>query len=382
MMTARLNLSGAISAGPPVRTEEPRRALTAARGVAAWWVVVFHFRESLPSALPSWVARLAGSGYLAVDFFFILSGYVIALNYAAWFNAGPIRARRYLHFLELRLSRVYPVHLFMLVLFPLLTIATRLFGHSRTASGLHVGYYLLSFPLLQAWGMFDGPTWNVPAWSISTEWLAYLVFPILVVPAVRLCRTPLAAASILLLLLAALAVAAANASPDGLGNVAGTFPPVRCVLEFSAGIVLFYFGVNRRRIVRETWLALLLAALCCAAYAGTNAPDYMLIPLAFAGAVHALADETTRLTAWLRGRALQWLGVVSYSTYMSHYFLKICIKLLFVKPGVPVWLPFVAYVAVVLAASALLHVLIERPSQRVLRQYLTSRQFGGTPRRQ
>ena len=97
------------------------------------------------------------------------------------------------------------------------------------------------------------------------------------------------------------------------------------------------------------------------------------MPLAFAATVHALADETTRLAAWLRGRPLQWLGVVSYSTYMCHYFLKICVKLLFVRPGVAVWLPFVAYIAAVLAASALLHRLVERPSQRVMRQHLSGR---------
>ena len=355
------------------RTEEPRRALTATRGIAAWWVVAFHFREALPASLPSWLVRLAGDGYLAVDLFFILSGYVIALNYAAWFTAGMRSGRRYRYFLQLRLSRVYPVHLFMLLLFPVLSVATLLFAHSRTAGPLQAGYYLLSFPLLQGWGMFAAPVWNVPAWSISTEWLAYLVFPLLAAVAGRFCRSLAASACVFVLLLAGLAWAAAAASQNGLGNVSGAFPPVRCLLEFTAGIVLFHFGWGRSRRPRETGTALLVAACCCAVYAMTDAPDYLLMPLAFAAALHGLADETTRLAAWLRARPLQWLGVVSYSTYMCHYFLKICVKLVFVRPGVPAWLPFPAYVAAVLAGSALLHVFVERPSQRALRRWLPAR---------
>ena len=373
-MTIHLNVRGPPEAVSAARAEEPRRALTAARGIAAWWVVAFHFREALPQGLPTWVARLAASGYLAVDLFFILSGYVIALNYAAWFAAGAWLGRRYLRFLELRLSRIYPVHLFMLLLFAALAIVTRLFAHSHNREPLHLGYYLLSFPLLQGWGMFSAPIWNVPAWSISTEWLAYLVFPLLALFAGRLCRTPVTALAVLFLLLAGVAVCAIASGPHGLDNVSGLFPPARCVLEFTAGIALFHLGARRhRRGPRETWTALLLAALCCAIQATSGPPDYLLMPLAFAAMVHGLADEATWLAAWLRARPLQWLGVVSYATYMCHYFLKICVKLLLVRPGVPGGLAAPAYLLAVLAGSALLHSLVERPSQRALRRYLPSR---------
>ena len=305
--------------------------------------------------------------------FFLLSGYVIALNYNSWFVREPAEVGQYLRFLALRLSRVYPVHLFMLLLFAAVQLAIRLFAHSHAAGDLHIGYYLLSFPLLQGWGMFSGPMWNVPAWSISTEFLAYLLFPLLAMAAARLCTTIVRSACALCVLLAILAAAAHSASPDGLDNVSWAFPPIRCVLEFSAGITLFYFAAKRRRHSRESWLALALAAFCYAIYLITNLPDYLLMPVGFAAIVHGLLDESTWVARWLRTWPLQWLGLVSYSTYMCHYFVKICVKLVFVRPGMPVGVPVSAYIAAVLVGSGLLYKFVERPSQRRLRRFLHSR---------
>jgi peptidoglycan/LPS O-acetylase OafA/YrhL len=57
--------------------------------------VAFHFREALPPGTPGFITRLSDRGYLAVDLFFILSGYVIALNYGRWFAGEAWSARRH-----------------------------------------------------------------------------------------------------------------------------------------------------------------------------------------------------------------------------------------------------------------------------------------------
>jgi peptidoglycan/LPS O-acetylase OafA/YrhL len=57
------------------------RPLTSARGIAAWYVVLYHIRESAAGTLPQSVIDIFAKGYLAVDFFFVLSGFVIWLNY-------------------------------------------------------------------------------------------------------------------------------------------------------------------------------------------------------------------------------------------------------------------------------------------------------------
>ena len=102
-------------------------ALTSLRGIAAWWVVLYHFREYLPSRWPEWLMALTAHGYLAVDLFFILSGFVLALNYAESFRDSLAGAAG---FYRLRLARIYPLHFVMLTMFLLNPLAIALFSAS------------------------------------------------------------------------------------------------------------------------------------------------------------------------------------------------------------------------------------------------------------
>ena len=90
-------------------------ALTGIRGLAAWWVVLYHFRETYPDDPLHIAGRVMAHGYLAVDFFFELSGFILALNYLHVFR--NLSSRQAVQFLGLRLARIYPLHIFMLILF-------------------------------------------------------------------------------------------------------------------------------------------------------------------------------------------------------------------------------------------------------------------------
>jgi len=342
------------------------RALTAIRGIAAWWVVVFHFREALPVGTPDFIRRLSDRGYLAVDLFFILSGYVISLNYGHWFAAEPFSVRRYGRFLARRLSRIYPLHLFMLIAFLTIPLATTLFAHQGGPDDLQLGYYLLSFPLMQNWGILSGLAWNVPAWSISTEWFVYLAFPLLVTWSFAVSTSWRRSAVFLLVMLALLDGVVVAISPAGLGYTGQIFGLLRCVIEFCIGIGVFRLAAARR----NTPAVLIFAAACCAAFALVPVPDFLIMPPAFAALVLGLSDEGGAIARAFRVAPLQWLGVVSYSTYLSHYFLKQWTKLILVRPGVPEGLPFAAYIMAVLLASALLYRWVEQPGQRWLRQHM------------
>jgi peptidoglycan/LPS O-acetylase OafA/YrhL len=83
-------------------------ALTGIRGIAAWGVVLYHIRLSLTGLLPAPVIAVFAKGYLAVDLFFILSGFVIWYNYAARIADGGAGAARL--FLWRRFARVWPLH--------------------------------------------------------------------------------------------------------------------------------------------------------------------------------------------------------------------------------------------------------------------------------
>lgn len=87
------------------------RALTGMRGIAAWLVVLYHIRLSV-AGLPHSVVAVLAKGYLAVDFFFLLSGFVIWLSWGERLRRGGIGAVP--GFLWRRLARIWPLHLFML----------------------------------------------------------------------------------------------------------------------------------------------------------------------------------------------------------------------------------------------------------------------------
>src|SRR5438270_13847443 len=95
--------------GPDKRRPASIDALTSLRGLAALWVVVFHFREHLFNLLSSLrpLDPLLGLGHIAVPYFFILSGFVLAYNYASDFR--QVTLRRYLPFIGRRFVRIYPV---------------------------------------------------------------------------------------------------------------------------------------------------------------------------------------------------------------------------------------------------------------------------------
>ncbi|MGY2066881.1 acyltransferase family protein [Blastococcus sp. SYSU DS0619] len=166
------------------------RALTGLRLVAALWVVAHHFWLFTPD--PSWALRLEpllpllASGWLGVDLFFVLSGFVLAHNYVTVLGSRPgLRATA--DFYWARLSRIWPTWMVVLGAVSVgLVVRESLTGQASraaTGSGLDAAAVLRQVLLVQVWDRPDyaatGPVG--PGWSLSAEWLAYLVFPLVVV---------------------------------------------------------------------------------------------------------------------------------------------------------------------------------------------------------
>ena len=114
------------------------KALTGLRIVAALWVVLFHFRPLLHQASPPLSEALApvlDCGAQGVDLFFILSGFVLTWNYLD--RMGPTWSfRETLHFLWLRLARVWPVYLVTMHLAALWVVAGGFLSYLRRRLGL------------------------------------------------------------------------------------------------------------------------------------------------------------------------------------------------------------------------------------------------------
>ncbi len=83
-------------------------ALTGIRFIAAFWVVLFHFREEILRVAPkmSWLSSLLSHGHQAVPFFFMLSGFILSHSYFPRY-----RAQSHFQFVVLRFARLWPVHL-------------------------------------------------------------------------------------------------------------------------------------------------------------------------------------------------------------------------------------------------------------------------------
>jgi len=337
------------------------RPLTAARGVAAWYVVLYHVRESVGGRLPAPVIELFAKGYLAVDFFFILSGFVI------WLNYGPLLRERGWRavppFLGRRIARIYPLHLLMLAAatgFALVCLAT--------GRGMPAGFAWETLPLhlllVQNMGLTGALGWNVPAWSISCELAAYLLFPLIAVGCDwrRLSSGVLLALSALLML--ALSGLFLALGKPLLGNDIPHLGLPRGLLEFGLGTIAAALWLRWRAAPA---LPALAAASCAAggfaAYAA-GAPETLALPFALDALVLLLA-----LTAGGRtvtgGRVIHWLGEISYATYLAHALLFLLFKMAFVRDPNDVPLPLLGlFLLLVLGVSAMLYHGFELPAQR------------------
>ena len=160
-------------------------ALAGARAFPPLMVVMFHFSEGHHYSHIRPLDLLATRGYLWVEFFFVLSGFI--LTYAYWTRLKELLARPgYFAFLRARLIRLYPLHLFMLVLLLAIVIALRALAaqggylsifDAKYHQDVSVKGFWLSLLLVQAWNTMNTLTWNGVSWFVSVEFALCLLFP-------------------------------------------------------------------------------------------------------------------------------------------------------------------------------------------------------------
>ena len=156
------------------------RQLTGIRLVAAVWVLLYHSQGPLDAigllsmpVLPDFIRV----GRLGVDLFFALSGFILAHTYLSSLGER-LKVDKSLKFLWLRLARIYPVHLVMLLVAGFAVFAQSIVnGEELDRSWLNPWDFIKNLLLIQEWGSDPQRGWNFVAWSLSMEWLAYLIFP-------------------------------------------------------------------------------------------------------------------------------------------------------------------------------------------------------------
>lgn len=149
-------------------------ALDALRFAAAFFMVVYHYAENAPVSLFDLHPAL-GRGYLATDFFLMLSGFVLAAAYGQRLADGRIGP---VDFLKKRLLRVYPAHLVMVGAVVVLYLGASVAGAPiRNPQWFDWGQLPAQIFLVQAWGLPGKSGWNIVTWSLSALVFCYAVFP-------------------------------------------------------------------------------------------------------------------------------------------------------------------------------------------------------------
>lgn len=281
------------------------------RGILALLVVSYHMYGPLPlvhEVFASHVPLLTQAWY-AVDVFFLMSGFVMMHVYARTFARGSL-LHNFVRFLHARIARLYPVHLFALAIMAMIMIPLLINTDALLA---WQGRYSMG-AMAASLAMLHGPwlsyrSWNYPAWSISAEWHAYLLFPLFWMIARRISGMRV----LLLLALCCLVpfwLYQLDIKPD-------QYPTNGWPLLVRA-LPLFFGGMLMQRLERKQWpgaiAAVLVVATMVLLWDDATAPYAVLVA---PGVVYAALSRNW-FQRVLRSRILLFLGKISYSLYMTH----------------------------------------------------------------
>lgn len=354
---------------PEPHPDSPQIApLTALRFFAAAWVVLFHYWPALGQSV---TPALAAKGYLGVELFFVLSGFIISYVYQGAVERGRFR---YGDFLWARLARIYPLHIATLAGVAALGLAALAIGRTLDANLLNLEALPANLLLVQAWGLSPTASFNHPSWSISAEWFAYLAFPAFAALAARFRGHPGAALGSALLLVLILYAAFERLAGFPLTQATIAWGALRIVPCFALGcaahLVWRSGALTSRRLAFAGSIGSACAIVLMAelhAYDGLLTATFGTLILSLAGvwSTRPAGRRTGRLTA-----ALAYLGEISFATYMLVIPLKLVVNALFAGPD-GAWPPLVWVAAAValIPLSALAHHLVERPARRWLRTH-------------
>lgn len=291
------------------------RAQTGLRGVAALYVVIFHYFQPIPFTTP--ILCLLGHGYLAVDLFFPLSGFVMALNYSSSFSVRFTK-EEYKKFLGRRFARIYPLYLVVLLIACGLALTGRLYLFDDHLGSL----FLPNLFLIQNWGPWGSI--NPPSWSISAEWFAYLLFPFLMFASAKRVWGPILAALLCVISLTLVDVMQvhANAGPKLFDMTHGALSLVRCVSEFLLGMLAYRLGSSPLgfHIKRSNLFGYGLPIAIVLLLSLRNRD--LFVALLFPLFTLRLAGAPTIYSRALQSKPVEYLGLLSYSIYMLHFLLN------------------------------------------------------------
>lgn len=353
---------------------ETRRldALTGLRFFAALWVMLFHYREITPSftyEVPLFDTWLKWGG-MGVELFFVLSGFIMSYVYSATFNAD-IKRKDYGTFIIYRIARLYPIHLLTFLGLMTLYGVALLFGaveHPERFTGLMV---ISTLTMTHSW--FPGVlTPNQPAWSVSAEFFAYLLFPVLCLSLHKRRWVPWVFFVIGLLLSAVsdsqILLRHIWAINDGI---------IRVSAGFMIGMVAYCFRKPLTHRIASPWTGWICCGIAVIWLGVSTNPARPVGILIFSILILSLTTTQDKLGSLLSHRRIVYLGEVSFSIYMIHWIIRILGREALSETNMENSLHPLAIIAiwslVTIFVAAFCHRYIETPGREVIRNLSTWR---------
>ena len=298
------------SGGANLKSKSHFHVLDGLRGVAALAVVVFHFMEWIYPVEENFI----GYGFLAVDFFFCLSGFVIAYAYDSRISEMGIRA-----FFTSRLIRLHPLVVAGAVL-GLIGLLVDPFGdHAATISTtslalIFVGSLLMiPLPIMEA-RAFNLFSLNAPGWSLFWEYIANILYAFVLV------RLPRKVLGVMLLASAAGIVWVGHSSGHLLGGWNGdTFfhGGIRMAYSFLAGLLIYRSGWIINNKLGYVVLTMMLAAAFMVPEFAKGWLTEVLIVLVYFPLIVAMGAGS--VSSGAVQKICVFMGNISYPLYMTHY---------------------------------------------------------------
>lgn len=381
-MTAPQPGSPAVTEGQAASIKRPALPLlTSLRFFAALNVLVYH---RAPSLAPGFLANLAASGYEAVTFFFILSGFILVYVYdAPAASNGMTAAPR--TFWWSRFARIMPAYLLGLLIGAPVFVYAGLVSRTAPMSECVAGLVLLPL-LLQAWWPPVAIVWNGPAWSLSAEAFFYALFPWLM----QSCRPRRAWQGIAMAMV--LLVASTVARELVLSGVEATvfranlrlYFPLLHVPSFLLGMALgrSFLEVPPLRRAALGWLFPFGAAATLLLFGfRSQLPPWVVSPPMQASVFSMLivGAGAARQRGVLAAPLFVLLGEASYSMYILHEPLVYWWERYIGGIGdVRTWSAFTAFAAIVIFGAVATYLWIETPTRRWLLRHRPLPSYVGT----
>jgi peptidoglycan/LPS O-acetylase OafA/YrhL len=342
------------------------RILDSYRFIAASLICVYHFNKANVLGLAT-LSPLFENMRLMVDFFFVLSGFVIARTYIAKIHSGS----DYRQFIWRRFARLYPLHFLTLMVG---IAGGALIGTQHLQAGTNPEVFsakaiIANLTLTHSLGVTNYGSFNIPSWSISAEMFVYLLFPLFALMATRL--SPL-----LNIMLIALYVLMTVVIRDALGLRDWTLTwydmgALRAVPTFFAGVLIAQLLANRlRQFAPSLWWAHGAFALSLLAMHSNGRDEWTLLCFALVVLLAAAAEQHGARSVMQR-KSFVHLGDASYSLYMWHMPIKVGVFAVMGKVFGAGLLSMWGAALLSLAASLIVALLCYRLFEMPMRQWIT-----------